>query len=551
MSRNCIKCNKQLGHSTKGDLCKQCYLNRNITIHNHRVFITCDADESISSTISLDTEANAIKENYYSADLNTESSLRLDDNEKNENLVNDNTQVGNGKNDSVDNETDVFVTDNEDAINDNVVSGDDSINTNPDENTSAIDNEAVINEDENNSGSIGTDTNTIEPIIDETIMERRETDIENAGGNYENAEGNGVNSNTGTTTDNEAEKTIAVSEKSDDLIVILKEQISYLKHEISQKNVVILNLTELLNMALGTKSKNKTTPKKSNDDVTSQRHNDNLSDKNNVKDKKADETQVTTDFMGWYGVDENQDMSAWNDGDDNSSVSSSYNSSDTDHMQQPVRVDQRKNVSSKRKQRPHVVTNKHPENNYVHGLIPKHYPGNSAYNDITTNGKKVVVLTDSTCGKMNIKELSKSLRNKIVFRKAYPGARPDEIQHNCTKTIREEKPDVSIIAAGTNCIGKTSPLQIAEDIVQIVKTCQTGGVNSVFVSSVIYRPDYPDEVVQLNNILRNWQTRYNFTLIYNDNIDDTCLSPDDLHLSRKGLARLRANFRNALNQQHT
>ena len=89
---------------------------------------------------------------------------------------------------------------------------------------------------------------------------------------------------------------------------------------------------------------------------------------------------------------------------------------------------------------------------------------------------------------------------------------------------------------------------IADGIMKVVKTCQKYGCNKVFVSAITFRPNFPNEVSKLNNILESWQVTHDFKLIYNNNIDATCISRDRRHLNNKGKNILSSNFVNILNK---
>ena len=149
---------------------------------------------------------------------------------------------------------------------------------------------------------------------------------------------------------------------------------------------------------------------------------------------------------------------------------------------------------------------------------------------------------------MDIAGLNCVLKNKHVYRKLYPGATPQDLQHYCTRTLDMDKPDIVIINVGTNSIGTDDPFTIAREIIKIVKICHERGCNKVFVSAITHRPNYPDVVEQLNNVLRAWQLNHDYEIIYNDNIKTNCLSYDNLHLNKRGKERLCANFRRALNK---
>ena len=203
-----------------------------------------------------------------------------------------------------------------------------------------------------------------------------------------------------------------------------------------------------------------------------------------------------------------------------------------------------------KKTRLSVVNANHPEHDNICYRPLKHVPGNSSYRSIAKVGKKVVILSDSICHGLNTKELSNSLRNKVVYKKVFPGATPKDLLHYSTRTLQNDKPDMAILNIGTNRIGKEDPFERAKDIIAIVKSCQKEGCDEVFVSAITTRGDFPDLVIQLNNILRAWEGKYDYRLIFNDNIDYLCLAKDQHHLNNIGITRLRANFRNVLEKCH-
>ena len=202
--------------------------------------------------------------------------------------------------------------------------------------------------------------------------------------------------------------------------------------------------------------------------------------------------------------------------------------------------------------RPTIVSNNFPENDSRTFGRRMHVPGNSTYASMAQRGKKVLILTDSMGNGLDVKGMNRALVKKTAFKKVYIGATAEDLEHYCLRPLQTEKPDICIVHIGTNNIGKEDdPFSIADKIIRVVKACQTNGCNKVFISSIIYRPDYPDVVIQLNNILRQWQALHNYELIYNDNINDSCIANDNLHLSTKGKNRLSSNFRRALNKLHS
>ena len=181
----------------------------------------------------------------------------------------------------------------------------------------------------------------------------------------------------------------------------------------------------------------------------------------------------------------------------------------------------------------------------------RHVPGNSTYANMAENGKKVLILSDSMCGKMRfIPNLNKGLENKKAYRKYFPGATPDDVHHYCTRTLTYDKPDIVIIHVGTNKVKDEDPVEIARSIVKVVETCKDYGVNKVFVSGIVCRPDETENVDVLNRTLYQWSFLHGYTFISNSNIKEDCLGWDQIHLNYRGTNRLSSNFRRALNKPY-
>ena len=191
-------------------------------------------------------------------------------------------------------------------------------------------------------------------------------------------------------------------------------------------------------------------------------------------------------------------------------------------------------------------TEQTPPSTQLHGTALQHRPGNSSYAEMTERGKKVAILSDSMCKHIDLKGLNRSLENKEAYKKIFLGATAADLNFYSLRTLVTDRPDIGVVHAGTNNLGKDDPFNIAKEITDIVNTCKIHGCSKVFVSGIIDRPDYSEDVQMLNNILYQWSFLHDYTFIHNDNIRYDCLSRDDLHVNYKGAKRLTANFRRAL-----
>ena len=79
---------------------------------------------------------------------------------------------------------------------------------------------------------------------------------------------------------------------------------------------------------------------------------------------------------------------------------------------------------------PSAASGPHGDLNNTNSNVPvhdtsgsgRHVPGNSTYANMAADGKKVLILSDSMCGKMRfIPSLNKGLNNKKAYRKYFPG----------------------------------------------------------------------------------------------------------------------------------
>ena len=154
------------------------------------------------------------------------------------------------------------------------------------------------------------------------------------------------------------------------------------------------------------------------------------------------------------------------------------------------------------------------------------------------------------CKHIKLDALNESLDNKTAYKKIFLGATAADINHYSARTLEMEHPDIAILHAGTNSVGKEDPFKIAKDLMNCVDTCKKYGCNKVFVSGIVDRPDFSNEVSFLNNILYHWSFLHGYTFIFNENLRYDCLARDKLHLNFKGVLRLGANFRRALNKPY-
>lgn len=353
-------------------------------------------------------------------------------------------------------------------------------------------------------------------------------------------------------------------ELSTDFIEHFKEEIRYLKDELLHKNNLINKLmSELINC------NNRLIYDIQENKIDSSNCNRNQAVETNMLSRSSSITSINTSLCKGSNqpniinnnVFDNPNMQSANTFLDWQPIGSSwdnglkechqpFNANKEYHAQsigfQPSRNEE-SCVNQSTKSRPNVVINEYPENDTRVFRPPKHTPGNSSYANMTKQGNKTAIITDSICSRINMKEFNKNLKNSYAYRKAFPGGKSEEIGHYCTHTILKDAPDSVILNVGTNDLNNMDCNTICDNIMNIVNTCHEHGVSKIYVSGVIYRKGLEGKVNILNNLLCSKQLVSGFTFIDNSNITSDHIWKDNIHLNNMGVGRISSNFIYALN----
>ena len=196
------------------------------------------------------------------------------------------------------------------------------------------------------------------------------------------------------------------------------------------------------------------------------------------------------------------------------------------------------------------MTKQVPERDYIQLKQSKITPGNRSYSNMTSKGRKILILSDSILGRIQMNKFNNDLPTGRAYRKYFPGATPKEIAYYCLPILRNDKPDVVVLHIGTNSTFNDDSQSIANDIFNMVKTCHDHGVNEVFVSGIIFRNRHISKIRELNNLLELKKETYNFKFINNDNIFAKDLGKDNLHLNYTGNIKIANNIIDAINNLH-
>ena len=171
---------------------------------------------------------------------------------------------------------------------------------------------------------------------------------------------------------------------------------------------------------------------------------------------------------------------------------------------------------------------------------------------MTSKGKKTLILSDSTCGRIDMKDFNQCVNEGVAYRKYYPGATPQEMGNYCTHVLEAETPDAVIIHAGTNSLYKDDVDTIVSNVLKIAEKCKLYGVNNVFISGITYRQQFQGKVELFNKFFTAKQYVSSiYTFIPNNNICAADIWSDRVHLNNKGVIKLANNFINAINGAHS
>ena len=239
--------------------------------------------------------------------------------------------------------------------------------------------------------------------------------------------------------------------------------------------------------------------------------------------------------------------------DDNDDVDNEYNNGNVMNTNVVLSA---KNVTKVKKgfKRPTNIINNYPERDDL--FIPKRnqiIPGASTYSNITKQGKNICIISDSITQRINMKEFNYYVENANVYKKVFPGATVEEIEHYTVKILESKNIDAVILNVGINNIkSKHSTVKTETDIttkiIKIVTMCREAGVNDVFVSGITCIPLNEKKVRDINELLKLNARQLQYIFIDNQNIvKEKHLWKDKMHLNRDGLNILANNFIESLN----
>ena len=254
-----------------------------------------------------------------------------------------------------------------------------------------------------------------------------------------------------------------------EVVCLLKDQVSFLKTELSHKNTLIENLIIELSTRSNNGSRSCSDFNNDSNNVSqlsvSSANYDNTFESNNSETSKPNmekpEDILCTHRFKTLIIDEESDS---DDVLQNNGIKTTRYASQEDITRQ------KKNKVNTKPKHKNEIYNK-----------ANHVPGNSSYSEITRGGKKILILSDSLCNRIRMKEFNQYITNGYAYHKNFPGATSKDIAHYCLPALIDDKPDMCIIHVGTNSLNKENPTEIVNDTLNIVEICRSYGVNDMCV----------------------------------------------------------------------
>ena len=190
----------------------------------------------------------------------------------------------------------------------------------------------------------------------------------------------------------------------------------------------------------------------------------------------------------------------------------------------------------------------HPRSPTPHSAPPSPkiptIPGHKTYAEtVKKTRENVIVFSDSMTKRIRPSEFNKHTPQHKTFFKSFSGVNTKALHSYTDYTLSSYNHDIAVIHVGTNDLSPRrgneylNENQIAQQIINIAKNCQSKGVKKVVISSIIKRSDKNMEHrrVLTNKEVERMCKDSGFIFLNNDNIGTDKLYQDGIHLSDEGL----------------
>ena len=350
---------------------------------------------------------------------------------------------------------------------------------------------------------------------------------------------NAININTTEPADN-----VNPLEKKNEL---LEHELYLLKRESISKENAIISLTEQLNKAKECINRLETTDMQINHTNYIDDHTwENVSQKSCIPQISVQEYEIPLKNRFNILQTENTDYNYLNDDNDNF-----VDVHDKETMES-IRRKKSSNIIANKMKSSRVYVNHFPERNVLPAKVNITNSNSYTKSPRLANGRrKTTIISASITRPIDMNQFNDLLVNNYALKRPFGGATASQLNHYVKATLQEDNPDTIIICAGSNNLTKKrnqTTEETANEIMEIVKTCQKGGVSRIFVSSITYRPLHQDKINKINDLLKHYAGIYNFEFIDNNSIRSHHIKNDGVHLNQEGIRILADNFLNYLNR---
>ena len=131
----------------------------------------------------------------------------------------------------------------------------------------------------------------------------------------------------------------------------------------------------------------------------------------------------------------------------------------------------------------------------------------------------------------------------LLLKGAFQEQERKQLMYYIEEILNEENLHRIIINVGTNNLSYQNQIEneIMMEIIEIAKKCHQYGINEIFIAGLTIRPRY-DKQININNLLTEYATKFNYRFIDNTDIMEKHLWKDKLHLNEQGTIILANNF---------
>ena len=155
-----------------------------------------------------------------------------------------------------------------------------------------------------------------------------------------------------------------------------------------------------------------------------------------------------------------------------------------------------------------------------------------------------------------MREFNTYIKGGRAHLKAFQGATAKWLHHYILPTLKEDNPEIVILHVGyndlspkDNDLGNINIESIANEIINIGKTCHQHGVETFVISSIVCNRNYKKQslIDCLNNVLEEKCKNSGLSFLQHHNIKKEHLWRDGTHLLEHGKVLLARNFIDYLN----